>query len=67
MLQVQRPRNLVKNPYMLEFVGLHQDERFLEADQERVLMDNLQQFLLELGKGFAFMARQQRSRWMMGS
>lgn len=57
---VQRPSDLVKDPYVLEFVGLRQDERFLEADLERALMDNLQQFLLELGKGFAFMARQQR-------
>ena len=54
------PSDLVKDPYVLEFVGLRQDARFLEADLERALMDNLQQFLLELGKGFAFMARQQR-------
>jgi predicted nuclease of restriction endonuclease-like (RecB) superfamily len=58
--EVIRPSDLVKDPYVLEFVGLRQDERFLEADLERALMDNLQQFLLELGKGFAFMARQQR-------
>ena len=58
--EVQQPTDLVKDPYVLEFVGLRQDVRFLEADLERALMDNLQQFLLELGKGFAFMARQQR-------
>ena len=58
--EVQLPGDLVKDPYVLEFVGLRQDVRFLEADLERSLMDNLQQFLLELGKGFAFMARQQR-------
>ena len=58
--EVQSPLDLVKDPYVLEFVGLRQDVRFFEADLERALMDNLQQFLLELGKGFAFMARQQR-------
>ena len=45
---------------MLEFTGIKQDERFLEKDLETALIDKLQQFLLELGKGFAFMARQQR-------
>ncbi len=58
--EIQRPSDLVKDPYVLEFVGLRQDMRFLEADLERALMDNLLQFLLELGKGFAFMGRQQR-------
>lgn len=58
--EVLQPADLVKDPYVLEFVGLRQDTRFLEADLERLLMDNLQSFLLELGKGFAFMARQQR-------
>ena len=58
--QVQQPADLVKDPYVLEFAGLRQDERFLEADLERALIAKLQQFLLELGKGFAFMGRQQR-------
>lgn len=58
--QVTRPLDLVKDPYVLEFVGLSQKERFMEADLEKALIENLQIFLLELGKGFAFMARQQR-------
>ena len=45
---------------MLEFTGLRQDERFRESDLEQALIAKLQQFLLELGKGFAFMGRQQR-------
>jgi predicted nuclease of restriction endonuclease-like (RecB) superfamily len=45
---------------MLEFLGILDTGRLLEADLERSLMDKLQQFLLELGKGFAFVARQQR-------
>ena len=58
--EVQQPSDLVKDPYVLEFAGLRQDERFLEADLERALIAKLQEFLLELGKGFAFMGRQQR-------
>ena len=59
-LEIQVPADLVKDPFVLEFTGLRQDERFRESDLERALIARLQQFLLELGKGFAFMARQQR-------
>jgi predicted nuclease of restriction endonuclease-like (RecB) superfamily len=58
--QLQTPRNFVRDPVMLEFLGLPDTGRLLEANLERALMDKLQQFLLELGKGFAFVARQQR-------
>lgn len=58
--EVQQPSDLVKDPYILEFTGLRQDERLLEKDLEGALIEKLQQFLLELGRGFAFMARQQR-------
>jgi predicted nuclease of restriction endonuclease-like (RecB) superfamily len=58
--EIHRPADLVKDPYVLEFTGLPQDARFLEEDLRRALLDKLQQFLLELGKGFAFVARQQR-------
>jgi len=58
--EIQQPTDLVKDPYVLEFTGIRQDERFLEKDLESALIDKLRQFLLELGKGFAFMARQQR-------
>ena len=58
--EIQVPSDLVKDPFVLEFTGLRQDERFRESDLEQALIDKLQQFLLELGKGFAFMARQQR-------
>lgn len=56
----QAPRDFVRDPVMLEFLGLPDTGRLLEANFERALMDKLQQFLLELGKGFAFVARQQR-------
>jgi predicted nuclease of restriction endonuclease-like (RecB) superfamily len=58
--EIQVPSDLVKDPFVLEFTGLRQDERFRESELEQALIDKLRQFLLELGKGFAFMARQQR-------
>jgi predicted nuclease of restriction endonuclease-like (RecB) superfamily len=54
------PADLVKDPYVLEFVGLSEQIKFLESDLETALLAKLEQFLLELGKGFAFMGRQQR-------
>ncbi|MFA7270279.1 MAG: PDDEXK nuclease domain-containing protein [Sterolibacterium sp.] len=54
------PRDFVRDPVMLEFLGLPDTGRLLESELERALMDKLQQFLLELGKGFAFVGRQQR-------
>jgi predicted nuclease of restriction endonuclease-like (RecB) superfamily len=58
--EIQQPSDLIKDPYVLEFTGLPQGERYLESDLEQALIDKLREFLLELGKGFAFMARQQR-------
>jgi predicted nuclease of restriction endonuclease-like (RecB) superfamily len=54
------PREFVRDPVLLEFLGLPDTGRLLEASLEQALMDKLQAFLLELGKGFAFVARQQR-------
>lgn len=56
----QNPREFVRDPVMLEFLGLPGTGKLLEADLEQALLDNLQAFLLELGKGFAFVARQFR-------
>ncbi len=57
---LQTPRDFVRDPVMLEFLGLPGVGRLLEADLERALLDNLQGFLLELGRGFAFVGRQYR-------
>lgn len=54
------PRAFVRDPVMLEFLGLPDAGKLLESSLEQGLMDKLQSFLLELGKGFAFVARQQR-------
>lgn len=52
----------VKNPYLLEFLGIPKDASYLETDLESALITHIQQFLLELGKGFAFVARQKMIR-----
>ncbi|MBL0842024.1 PDDEXK nuclease domain-containing protein [Pseudomonas mediterranea] len=54
------PRDIVRDPVVLEFLGLPNAGLLLETDLEQALIDQLQGFLLELGKGFAFVARQQR-------
>jgi predicted nuclease of restriction endonuclease-like (RecB) superfamily len=56
----QSPREFVRDPVILEFLGLPGAGRLLESELEQALLDNLQAFLLELGKGFAFVARQMR-------
>ena len=56
--EVQRAEDVIKDPYVLEFLNLPQQERYLEGDLEREIINNLQTFLLELGKGFAFIGRQ---------
>jgi len=54
------PREFIRDPVLLEFLGLPGTGKLLESSLEHALIDNLQAFLLELGKGFAFVARQQR-------
>jgi len=56
----KNPRDFVHDPVMLEFLGLPNTGVLLESKLEQAIIDNLQAFLLELGKGFAFVARQQR-------
>lgn len=57
---LKAPSDMVKDPYVLEFLGLPQSSRLLEKELESALIDKLQHFLLELGKGFSFVARQRR-------
>lgn len=52
------PRDIVRDPYVLEFLGLRPSDDFYESDLEQALITHLQKFLLELGRGFAFIARQ---------
>jgi len=57
---VQTPADVFKDPVVIEFLGLPESYRLVKTKLEEALISNLQQFLLELGKGFAFMARQER-------
>ena len=56
----EKPKDLVKDPYVLEFLGLAEKSSYSEDDLESGLIDKLEHFLLELGTGFTFVARQNR-------
>lgn len=56
----QQPQEIIKDPMVLEFLGLEQKASFYEKDLEQALITHLQNFLLELGNGFTFVARQKR-------
>lgn len=56
----QEPKDIIKDPYVLEFLGLKDNTDFRESELEQAIIDKLQDFLLELGKGFAFVGRQYR-------
>ncbi|MGS0756219.1 PDDEXK nuclease domain-containing protein, partial [Roseateles sp. GG27B] len=58
--RVERPVDVIKHPYVLDFLDLPEGEQLHESNLEAALIDKLQPFLLELGKGFAFVARQHR-------
>ncbi len=59
-LIIEKPEDTLKDPYVLEFVGLKEQEKYSETELEQKLIDKLEHFLLELGKGFAFIGRQVR-------
>ena len=54
------PEDIIRDPYVLEFLNLSPEASFFEKDLEQALIDHLQKFLLELGRGFSFVARQKR-------
>jgi len=57
---IGRPQDLLKEPYVLEFLGLDEKTAYSETELESAIIDKLEHFLLELGKGFLFEARQKR-------
>jgi len=57
---VETEEDLIKNPYVFEFLNFPENYQYSENELEKAIIDNLQKFLLELGKGFAFIGRQQR-------
>lgn len=57
---ITTPEEMIRDPYVFEFLGLKREERYTESQLEQALIDNLQEFLLELGQGFCFVSRQRR-------
>ena len=57
---IEKPSDIIKDPLVLEFVGLKPDASYTETAIESAIIDKLQQFLMEMGKGFLFEARQKR-------
>ena len=61
---IGKPSDIIKNPITLEFLGLKPDAVYSESKLENAIINKMQQFLLELGKGFLFEARQKGSHLM---
>jgi predicted nuclease of restriction endonuclease-like (RecB) superfamily len=59
-LIIEKPKDAIKDPYVLEFIGLPEKSSYSESELEQKLIDKLEHFLLELGTGFTFVARQKR-------
>lgn len=57
---IENGRDIIKEPYVLEFLGIPENHKYSEKELEQKIIDNLQMFLLELGKGFTFVKRQFR-------
>lgn len=57
---IERPEDAIKDPYILEFLGLPEKSYYTESQLEQKLINHLQEFILELGKGFTFVGRQKR-------
>jgi len=59
-LILEKPKDAIKDPYILEFIGLPEHSNYSESQLEQEIIDKLEHFLLELGNGFTFVARQKR-------
>jgi len=57
---IEKPEDAIKDPFIIEFTGLPENSKYSESDLEQTLIDKLEHFLLELGKGFTFVGRQVR-------
>lgn len=54
---------LLKSPVVAEFLGIKNEDTYLESDLESAILSHIRDFLMEMGKGFAFVARQQHRMW----
>ena len=59
-IEIAEPSDLIRDPYVFEFLGIPEDKPMLESDLERALVQQIEKFLLELGRGFMFVGTQQR-------
>ena len=57
---IQKPQDIIKDPYVFEFLGLPEEKLVMESDLEKALITHIEKFLLELGKGFMYVGAQQR-------
>jgi predicted nuclease of restriction endonuclease-like (RecB) superfamily len=59
-IELTKPSDIIKDPYVFEFLGLPEDKPVMESDLEKALVEQIEKFLLELGRGFMFVGTQQR-------
>jgi len=59
-IEINTPKDIIKDPYVFEFLGLPENKPMLESDLEKALVNQIEKFLLELGRGFMFVGTQQR-------
>lgn len=59
-IEMARPGDMIKDPYVFEFLGLPENKPLMESDLEKALVEQIEKFLLELGRGFMFVGTQQR-------
>ena len=59
-IEIAKPEDIIRDPYVFEFVGIPEDKPMMESDLERALVQQIEKFLLELGRGFMFVGTQQR-------
>ncbi len=59
-IEITKPKDIIKDPYVFEFLGIPEDKPIVESDLEKALVQQIEKFLLELGRGFMFVGTQQR-------
>ena len=59
-IEINTPKDIIKDPYVFEFLGIPENKPMLESDLEKALVNQIEKFLLELGRGFMFVGTQQR-------
>ena len=59
-IEITKPKDIIKDPYVFDFLGIPEDKPVIESDLEKALVQQIEKFLLELGRGFMFVGTQQR-------